>query len=108
MPPATRPGWDACLDRLEGDQERQSWKERFDHYVHGFKPILGAPRRPTRRDLDAAPIPPGQHRIPIPALVVSAAAHTAGLTVLHYDSDFERIVSAGGADHEWVVPHGSI
>lgn len=77
-----------------------------------------------RRSLDAAPITPevmtkavelqhalahrGQHRVPIPDLVISAAALAAGLTVLHYDSDFERIAGAGGADHEWVVPQGSI
>jgi predicted nucleic acid-binding protein len=77
-----------------------------------------------RRSLDAAPITPevmskaielqhalahrGQHRVPIPDLVISAAAHAAGLTVLHYDSDFERIAGAGGAAHEWVVPQGSI
>ena len=77
-----------------------------------------------RRSLDAAPITPdvmeraiklqhelarrSQHRVPIPDLVISAAAQAAGLVVLHYDADFERIATAGGADHEWVVPKGSI
>jgi len=77
-----------------------------------------------RRSLDSAPITPevmeraielqhelarrGQHRLPIPDLVISAAAQAAGLVVLHYDSDFERIGAAGGAGHEWVVPKGSI
>lgn len=50
----------------------------------------------------------GQHRVPIPDLIISAAALLAGLVVLHYDSDFERIASAGGAPQEWVVPQGSI
>jgi len=77
-----------------------------------------------RRSLDSAHITPdvmeraiglqhelarrGQHRLPIPDLVISAAAQSAGLVVLHYDADFERIAAAGGADHEWVVPKGSI
>jgi predicted nucleic acid-binding protein len=77
-----------------------------------------------RRSLDAAPITPevlakaielqhelarrGQHRVPIPDLIISAAALLADLVVLHYDADFERIASAGGAPHEWVVPPGSI
>ena len=77
-----------------------------------------------RKSLDAAPITPevmasaielqhalagrGQHRVPIPDLVISAAAHAAGLVVLHYDADFERIASVGGAAHEWVVPQGSV
>lgn len=77
-----------------------------------------------RRSLDSAPITPevmsraielqhalarrGQHRIPIPDLMISAAAQVAGLVVLHYDADFERLSTIGGADHEWVVPQGSI
>jgi len=50
----------------------------------------------------------GQHRVPIPDLLISAAAQAAGLAVLHYDADFERIAAIGGADHDWVVPQGSI
>ena len=76
-----------------------------------------------RRSLDDAPIAPevmsraidlqhalaerGQHRLPIPDLVISAAAQVAGLVVLHYDADFERIAAVGGAPHEWVVPQGT-
>lgn len=77
-----------------------------------------------RRSLDAAPITPevmaaagelqhelarrGQHRVPIPDLIISAAAAAVGLVVLHYDADFERLAAAGGARHEWVVPQGSV
>jgi hypothetical protein len=77
-----------------------------------------------RRSLDVAPIDPevmstaidlqhalarrGQHRVPIPDLVISAAARAAGLVVLHYDADFERIAEVGGAAHQWVVPPGSL
>jgi predicted nucleic acid-binding protein len=50
----------------------------------------------------------GQHRLPIPDIIISAAAKSAGLIVLHFDSDFERICSVGGADQEWVVSPGSI
>ena len=50
----------------------------------------------------------GQHRLPIPDLLISAAAKAAGLTVLHYDADFERLAAIGGAPHEWVVARGSI
>jgi predicted nucleic acid-binding protein len=60
-----------------------------------------------RRSLDSAPITPevldlaidlqhelakrGQHRLAIPDLIISAAARSAGLIVLHYDADFERV-----------------
>lgn len=50
----------------------------------------------------------GQHRLPIPDLVISAAALHAELTVLHYDNDFPRIADVGGAPHEWVAPQGSL
>ena len=77
-----------------------------------------------RRALDAAPITPvvmetaielqralaqqGQHRIPIPDLIISASARRANLVVLHYDEDFARIHDVGGAAHEWVVPRGTV
>jgi hypothetical protein len=44
----------------------------------------------------------------IPDLVVAAAAEHAGLTVLHYDADFELIASVTGQPTEWVVPRGSV
>ncbi|MGF1598163.1 MAG: PIN domain-containing protein [Acidimicrobiales bacterium] len=77
-----------------------------------------------RMSFDAAPITPetmstaielqhalarrGQRRVPIPDLIISAAALRANLIVLHYDPDFERIAAVGGAAHEWVVPQGSV
>jgi predicted nucleic acid-binding protein len=44
----------------------------------------------------------------IPDLLVAAAAEAAGLVVLHYDSDFDRIALVTGQRCEWVVPAGSI
>ena len=41
-------------------------------------------------------------------LLVAAAAEEAGLTVLHYDADFDRISSATGQPCRWVAPAGSI
>jgi predicted nucleic acid-binding protein len=40
-------------------------------------------------------------------LLVAAVASTAGLTVLHYDSDFDVIASVTGQKTEWIVPRGS-
>jgi predicted nucleic acid-binding protein len=51
----------------------------------------------------------GQHRAAsIPDLVVAAAAERGGLTVLHYDADFELIATVTGQPTEWVVPRGSV
>jgi hypothetical protein len=44
----------------------------------------------------------------IPDLLVAAAAEDAGLVVLHYDADFDRISAVTGQRCEWVVPAGSI
>ncbi len=50
----------------------------------------------------------GHHRVPIPDLIIAAAADLAGLTVLHYDGDFERIAEVTGQPMEWVVPRGTV
>ena len=41
-----------------------------------------------------------QHRVPIPDLIVAAAAEGADLTVLHYDADFDQIAKATGQSME--------
>jgi hypothetical protein len=50
----------------------------------------------------------GRHRVPIPDLLVAAAAEKSGLTVLHYDSDYDTIAQVTGQPTEWVVPRGSL
>ena len=44
----------------------------------------------------------------VPDLLIAAAAEACGLTVLHYDADFDLIASVTGQPCEWVVPAGSI
>lgn len=44
----------------------------------------------------------------VPDLLVAAAAETRGLTVLHYDADFDRIAAVTGQSCAWVVPAGSV
>ena len=50
-----------------------------------------------------------QHRsVPLPDLLVAAAAELAGLTVLHYDADYDRIAECTGQPVQWVVPRGTV
>jgi len=49
----------------------------------------------------------GQHRMPIPDLMLAAIAHAHRAVVLHYDADFERIADVTGQKHEWIVPRGT-
>lgn len=44
----------------------------------------------------------------IPDLLVAAAAEELGVSVLHYDADFDLIAVVTGQRCEWVVPPGSI
>lgn len=50
----------------------------------------------------------GQHRIPIPDLIIAATAEAANMTVLHYDADFDRIAAVTSQPVEWVVPRGTV
>lgn len=50
-----------------------------------------------------------QHRaVPLPDLLVAACAEQAGLTVLHYDADFDRIAQLTNQASQWIVPRGSV
>lgn len=50
-----------------------------------------------------------QHRaVPLPDLIVAACAESAGLTVLHYDADYDRIAKVTGQPVQWVLPRGSV
>jgi predicted nucleic acid-binding protein len=50
-----------------------------------------------------------QHRaVPLPDLLIAVCAERAGLTVLHYDADFDRIAKLTGQPVQWVVPRGSV
>lgn len=50
-----------------------------------------------------------QHRaVPLPDLLIAACAERAGLAVLHYDADFERIAKLTGQAVQWIVPRGSV
>ena len=50
----------------------------------------------------------GQHRLPVPDLLVAAVAGINELAVIHYDADYDRIAAVTGQTVEWVVPRGSI
>jgi predicted nucleic acid-binding protein len=46
----------------------------------------------------------GQHRAPIPDLIIAATAEQHGATLLHYDADFDLIANVTGQSAEWIVP----
>lgn len=51
----------------------------------------------------------GHHRaVSLPDLLIAAVAERAGLTVLHYDADFEIVAASTKQPVEWVAPKGSL
>jgi predicted nucleic acid-binding protein len=86
------------------------------HYAAGAERLREMPRIPiTEACVERALAVQGmlaarsQHRCAsIPDLLIAACAELAGLTVLHYDADFERIGELTGQPTRWVVPRGSV
>lgn len=51
----------------------------------------------------------GKHRSAGPVdLLLAATAELSGLTLLHYDRDFETIATATGQPVQWLAPPGSL
>ena len=51
----------------------------------------------------------GQHRaVSVADILLAATAYVEGLTVLHYDGDFDFIAEVTGQPAEWVVPRGTV
>jgi predicted nucleic acid-binding protein len=44
----------------------------------------------------------------LPDLLIAAVAIDAGLTLIHYDADFDHIATVSELDHQWIVPRGTI
>lgn len=49
----------------------------------------------------------GQHRLPLPDLMLAATAEVHDATVLHYDHDYDLITAVTGQPTRWIVPRGS-
>lgn len=49
------------------------------------------------------------HRsVKIPDLLIAAAAEMAGVTLWHYDEDYERVAAITGQPTRWIAPRGSL
>ncbi len=59
-------------------------------------------------DLLAAQGPKHQRQVSHADLLIAAAADAAGVPVLHYDEDYDRIAAVSGIAMQWVRPRGSL
>ncbi len=78
--------------------------------------LRGMPRAPIDEDcvgraleVQAMLAERSEHRaVPLPDLLIAACAEKAGLIVLHYDADFERIGELTRQATQWIVARGSV
>jgi predicted nucleic acid-binding protein len=51
----------------------------------------------------------GDHRrVPPIDLLIGAAAEQAGVPLVHYDRDYERLAGVSALQHHWLVPEGTL
>lgn len=51
----------------------------------------------------------GDHRrVPPADLLLASTAEEAGVVLIHYDRDYERIAGVSGLRHEWLAPDGTL
>ena len=61
------------------------------------------------REMQLALTASGDHRqVPPADLLLAAAAVEAGVALVHYDRDYERIAAASELRQEWLVPDGTL
>jgi predicted nucleic acid-binding protein len=51
---------------------------------------------------------PRLHRVPLPDALLAAAAQEAGLPVLHYDGDFDRLAKVMSFESRWIAAPGGL
>ncbi|MGH7866663.1 MAG: PIN domain nuclease [Candidatus Dormibacteraceae bacterium] len=83
----------AEYDRVQNDLEALTW---LDVDVRALRRAREVQHKLARH---------GQHRLPLPDLIIAATAERHGAVVLHYDKDFDLIAAVTGQPTQWVVAH---
>lgn len=87
--------------------EYELW--RTDRHA-GYESVPLTPRVGERAlEVQGALAARSRHRgASIPDLLIAACAEAHGVTVLHYDADYDLIAEVTGQPVEWVVPRGTV
>lgn len=93
-----------ALEILYSARNSEAYKRDLGHLLRLPWVDLTEPRKAVEVQSELARR--GQHRTSIPDVIIAATAAEHGLTILHYDSDYERLGDAAGAAQEWIVPRG--
>lgn len=110
---AERVMWVSTILRLEAGhaaRDRASFDELED--LFGSLPSAEIDRSACRRALaiQRQLVASGHHRMPIADVLTAAVAESRGLTILHYDKDFDIILDKTDcvASAEWLAPRGTL
>ncbi len=97
------------LELLYSAPTRRAYKELAEVLTAMRREPVTEPVIERALEVQARLADKSQHRsVPLPDLLVAACAEHAGLTVLHYDSDYDRIARITRQPTQWVVPRGSV
>lgn len=96
-----------ALELLYSARSPSAYELRWDGL--GSLPWLHLTEAVARRALDIqrALGSMGNHRRPIPDLIVAATALEYDASVLHYDRDFDLVAEATGLKARWIIPAGT-
>lgn len=85
------------------------WRRVRDDVLGVLVPVVMPAAAETRaKENQRELVARGQHRaVAIPDLIVAAIAEIEGLTVLHYDGDFDLVAAVTGQATEWIAPPGT-
>nr|WP_281390598.1 PIN domain nuclease [Sphaerisporangium rubeum] len=92
---------------VQSPGQRREWRDLF-HEMFGW---VFVPDRVFERALNVQSLLVGKglHRCASPVdLLVAATAELSGLTILHYDQDYETIAKLTGQPIRWLAPPGSL
>lgn len=95
------------LTRLAPNEERaRATTDRLD----AFKSVpMPSTLWDRAREVQLLLAPDGNHRrVPPTDLLFAAAAEEAGVSLVHYDRDYERIATVTDVEHKWFVEDGSL
>jgi predicted nucleic acid-binding protein len=70
---------------------------------------MGAKLWRQARELQDLLAASGDHRrVPPVDLLIATTAEQAGVPLIHYDRDYERIAGVSTLQHHWLVPDGTL
>lgn len=78
--------------------------------LRAFESVSASPGVWARvRELQLALAANGDHRrVPPVDLLIGVTAEQAGVPLVHYDRDYERLARVSALQHRWLVPDGAL